>query len=307
MIIYIILVMAFITLFTIAYIILSLIFKKKYVVEERLEKIAKDDPKVREDELSKPLFVRIIRPILDDISRIVIKATPKEVSAAFEKKVSMAGKPFNLGVKDWVNIQVVSIIFFPLVTTIVGNYLSIDLRKIIFSVLIEIGFGAMLPKLILNKKIRERQKKILNSLPDILDLLTVSVEAGLSFDGALAKVIDKMPGALADEFGDVLSEIKLGKQKRDALRDMADRIGIRDLTAFVGAIIQADQFGVSIGNVLRLQSEQMRQKRRQRAQEKAMKAPVKMLIPMVLFIFPTIFSVLIGPIAIIVLNTFLKK
>lgn len=166
--------------------------------------------------------------------------------------------------------------------------------------------GLLFPNLILNKQIVERQKKILNSLPDVLDLLTVSVEAGLGFDGALAKVIDKMPGPVADEFENVLQEMKVGKQKRDALKDMAERVAIHDLTTFVGSIIQADQLGVSIGNVLRLQSEQIREKRRQRAKEKAMKAPVKMLIPMVLFIFPTIFSVLIGPVIIKVIYTFAK-
>jgi tight adherence protein C len=137
-------------------------------------------------------------------------------------------------------------------------------------------------------------------------LLTVSVEAGLGFDAALLKVIDKMPGPLADEFKTVLQEVKVGKIKKDALRDMAERVGMQDLTTFLGSVIQAEQFGVSIGNVLRIQSEQMRQKRRQRAQEKAMKAPVKMLIPMVFFIFPTIFSVLLGPIVIKVISTLMK-
>lgn len=152
----------------------------------------------------------------------------------------------------------------------------------------------------------KRKKSITNALPDVLDLLTVSVEAGLAFDGAIAKVIDKMPGPIAEEFGSILQEMKLGKSKRDALKDMAKRVDVQDLTTFVGAIVQADQLGVSIGNVLRLQSQQMREKRRQRAKEKAMKAPVKMLIPMILFIFPTIFSVLIGPVAVKIIRTLAK-
>ena len=134
-------------------------------------------------------------------------------------------------------------------------------------------------------------------MPDVLDLLTVSVEAGLGFDAALQRVVQKMTGAISVEFAKTLQEIKMGKHRREALRDLGLRTGIDDLNTFISAIVQADQLGVSIGNVLRVQSEQMRRKRRQRIEEKAMKAPIKMLIPMVLFIFPTIFIVLLGPAA----------
>lgn len=135
-------------------------------------------------------------------------------------------------------------------------------------------------------------------LPDVLDLLTVSVESGLGFDAALQKVVRKTKGPLSNEFNKTLQEIKMGKARRDALRDLANRTGVEDLSTFIGAIIQADQLGVSIGNVLRIQSKQMRQIRKQRIEEKAMKAPIKMLLPMVFFIFPTLFLVLLGPAAI---------
>jgi tight adherence protein C len=151
---------------------------------------------------------------------------------------------------------------------------------------------------VLHNRIKQRQLQIINSLPDILDLLTVSVEAGLGFDGALQKVTEKTKGLLAMEFNRLLQEIRMGKSRRDALRDLAERIRVEELSALVSSIIQADQLGVSIGNVLRLQSAQIRLQRRQRAEEKAMKAPIKMLIPLVLFIFPTIFLVLLGPAAI---------
>jgi len=151
---------------------------------------------------------------------------------------------------------------------------------------------------------KARQKVILNSLPDVIDLLTVSVEAGLGFDGALMKVVEKKPGPLASEFDKVLQEIKVGKPKRDALRDLAQRIDIQDFTAFIGAVVQADQFGVAIANVLRIQAEQIREKRRQRARERAMKVPVKMLIPMVVFIFPTLFIVLLGPVVLQIIEQF---
>ncbi len=304
--IYLLVASIFISSYLIFYAFVGVFYRNKKVVSIRLDRISKEDMKTLESELNQPLFVRVVRPILDDISRVILKITPKEFKAAFEKKVIKAGNPFNLSMKDWINMQVIIVVILPFITAGICYYLGLDIRSIFFIGITEICLGLLFPNLVLNKQIAQRQKKILNSLPDVLDLLTVSVEAGLGFDGALAKVIDKMPGPVADEFENVLQEMKVGKQKRDALKDMAERVGIHDLTTFVGSIIQADQLGVSIGNVLRLQSEQMREKRRQRAKEKAMKAPVKMLIPMVLFIFPTIFSVLIGPVIIKVIYTFTK-
>ncbi|MCX8131886.1 MAG: type II secretion system F family protein [Clostridia bacterium] len=298
--------MTFMTVYFVFYTVIKTLFRNKNTIGIRLEKISKEDMKSNDSELNQPLFIRIIKPVLDDISKTILKITPKEFVNAFDKKVIMAGNPFNLTVKDWINFQVVIILCLPLLSIALGYYRDMEVRSILFLIMVEISLGLILPNLILNKKVADRQKSIRNSLPDILDLLTVSVEAGLGFDGALARVIEKMPGPLATEFGGVLQEIKVGKQKRDALRDMAERVGVQDLTTFISSIIQADQLGVSIGNVLRIQSEQMRQKRRQRAQEKAMKAPVKMLIPMILFIFPTIFSVLIGPVIINIANMLMK-
>lgn len=300
---YIVMLLAFICLFLIFYTIIGIIMRRGQSVQIRLEVIKKQGTKLADSELNQPLFVRVLRPILDNISKTVLKITPREIVSSLEKKVLMAGKSNKLSVKDLINIQVAIVLGLPLLTIFLSYRLGAELKQIIYFVFIEMALGLILPNFFLSKKITARQKKIQNTLPDIIDLLTVSVEAGLGFDGALAKVIDKMPGPLADEFEDVLQEIKVGKQKRDALRDMADRINVQDLSTFVSSIIQADQFGVGIGNVLRLQSEQMRQKRRQRAQEKAMKAPVKMVIPMVLFIFPTLFSVLLGPVVIQIIDT----
>lgn len=304
--IYAIMILAAVSLFMIFHTFSGVLLKKNNAVQIRLETIGKQNSKEVENELNQPLFVRVLRPMMDSISKTVLRITPKEIVASMEKKVMLAGKSNNMSVKNLVNIQVIIVVGLPVLTFLITSYLGAKTQIVLYFVFIEIALGLILPNFILSKKITARQKKIQNSLPDTIDLLTVSVEAGLGFDGALAKVIDKMPGPLADEFEDVLQEIKVGKQKRDALRDMADRIGLQDLSMFVSSIIQADQFGVSIGNVLRIQSEQMRQKRRQRAQEKAMKAPVKMVIPMVLFIFPTIFSVLLGPVIIQILATFKK-
>jgi tight adherence protein C len=164
----------------------------------------------------------------------------------------------------------------------------------------------MLPKYYLKNRIALRQKEIEKSLPDALDLLTVSIEAGLSFDGAVAKLVEKMSGVLVDEFAIALKEMRVGVSKRDAFRSLIERVPVPSLVTFVGSILQADQLGVSMGNVLRIQSSLARQKRRQKTQENAMKAPIKMLIPMIIFIMPTIFIVLLGPVLIIAMKAFGK-
>jgi tight adherence protein C len=173
---------------------------------------------------------------------------------------------------------------------------------LIFSLL-----GFFIPDLLLSSKITRRQKAIRKSMPDALDLLTICVEAGLGFDGALAKVCEKWDDELSWAFGRVLREIQLGKLRREALRDMADRMGIPEMTSFVAAVIQSEQLGVSMAKVLRIQSDQMRVKRRQAAEEEAHKAPIKMLIPMALLIFPSICIVLMSPALLMMMRSALKS
>jgi tight adherence protein C len=155
--------------------------------------------------------------------------------------------------------------------------------------------GFILPGVWLGRRIARRKDEIVKTLPDALDLLTISVEAGLPFDGAMQRVAEKWDNELSRGFGRALNEMRVGKTRRDALRAMASRMGVPDITSFVAALVQADQLGISIAKVLRIQSEQMRIKRRQRAEEKAQQAPIKMLIPMTFLIFPTILIVILGP------------
>jgi tight adherence protein C len=157
------------------------------------------------------------------------------------------------------------------------------------------GLGYMLPGMWLGSKIKERQKDITKSLPDALDLLTISVEAGLGFDLALKRVTEKWDNELCREFKKVLQQVALGDARSESLRAMAERTEVEDVQIFTSAIIQAEQLGVSIAKILKLQSDQMRDRRRQRAEEQAQKAPVLMLFPMVFFIFPSIFVVILGP------------
>lgn len=164
---------------------------------------------------------------------------------------------------------------------------------ILVPVLGAIGFAA--PDTILSARIRSRRDAVRGALPDALDLLAVSVEAGLGFDGAITKLTEHMDGALVEEFGLLLSEIRMGESRRTALRSMADRVAAPELSAFVRAVVQAEQLGISLGRILRVQATDSRLRRQSAAEEKAMKAPIKMLFPTVIFIFPAMFVVLLGP------------
>jgi tight adherence protein C len=166
--------------------------------------------------------------------------------------------------------------------------------------------GFYIPEALLTSKIQRRQKSVRKAMPDALDLLTICVEAGLGFDGAMAKVTEKWDNELSLSLGRVIREIQLGKLRREALRDMADRLGIPEMTSFVAAVIQSEQLGVSMAKVLRIQSDQMRVKRRQLAEEEAHKAPIKMLIPMALLIFPSICIILMTPALLMLLHSALR-
>jgi tight adherence protein C len=167
--------------------------------------------------------------------------------------------------------------------------------------------GFRLPDWWLDHQIGSRQKEIQRALPDALDLIVICIEAGLSFNAALARVTDQTRGALAEEVRKALHEMSLGKRRQDALRDMATRTGASDLVSFIAAVIQADRTGVSIGQVLRVQADALRVRRRQRAQEEGMQAPLKMLVPLIFFIFPATFVVLIGPALLSILDVLRQR
>ncbi|RNC28970.1 MAG: hypothetical protein AWM53_00890 [Candidatus Dichloromethanomonas elyunquensis] len=166
--------------------------------------------------------------------------------------------------------------------------------------------GLIYPNLWLKSKIKKHEEEIQRTLPETLDLIMVSVEAGLGFDAAMMKVVEKQKGVLSDEFSLVLQEIKMGKPRRDALRDMGKKNNVDDLSNVIASLVQADQLGISMGGVLRNQSNQIRQKRKQRAQEQAQKAPVKIMVPLVFFIFPSIFILILGPAFIQIMEYFSK-
>jgi tight adherence protein C len=255
-----------------------------------------------EVELSIGLKERVIEPFLKGIANIVIKFTPEKQLEGARRKIELAG--LTTDPSQFMLKRIMMTVLFGLA----GGLLGIQILKESFQVSLGMiiagaAMGYYFPMSQLNTKIQKRQKSILRALPDALDLLVICVEAGLGFDMAMGKVYEKWDNELALAFGRVLREIQLGKLRREALRDMADRMDVADVNSFTAAIIQADQLGVGMSNVLRVQSEQMRVKRRQRAQETAQQAPVKMLIPMVFLIFPSIFIVLLGPAILLVMES----
>ena len=277
---------------------------KEDSIQSRLKRIKEEGQTEEETIYSKPFSERVIKPVIENVGKSLMKLAPTEWIHNMETKIIMAGKPKNRGVKDWITLQAIFIFLFPGGVLFMMTQLHVPLKSIVMVTLSITAIILLYPSMTLNSKIRVRQKEILKSLPDVMDLLTVSVEAGVNFDAALSSVVEKMPGTLSREFETVLQEIKVGRSKKDALYDMADRLSVQDLRSFIAAVVQADQLGVSRGRGLRIQAEQIRLNRKQRIQEQAMKAPVKILIPMVIFIFPVIFIVLLGPVAINLIDMF---
>ena len=290
--------LAFISVFTLGLSFFKGKQKKKVDVLKRLGPVIEQEAprELREEELKKPFMERALMPLIASLFGYLGKILPSSLVENLEPKVQKAGSPGGLSAGDFLGIKVTA-------AFILGFFAYFILSLSFLLVLFFLFVGWYAPELYLNSLVRRRTEEIDRSLPTVLDLLTVSVEAGLGFDSAMAKVSDKFEGLLAGEFQRVLKEVGMGKNRKEALRDMSKRLDNEDVTTFVGALIQADQLGISFSNILRTQSEQVRYKRRQRVEEAALKAPVKMLVPLVFFIFPTIFVVLLGPAVINIFTT----
>ena len=242
---------------------------------------------IEEIELSLPVTDRIVVPILRRLSQIVTRLTPQSMLEDTAHRLELAGSPGNISAAEfWVIRGFTTIGLGVLFFFFLGNFDQGTGRRVLFSFIVA-GLGFYLPSLYLRSAISRRQEAIIKKFPDALDLMSICVDAGLPFDGAMARVHEKWDDPLAEEFGRVIYEVQLGKSRRQALRDMANRMEVNDVSSFVAAVLQAEHLGVSIGKVLRIQSEQMRIRRRQRAEEKAHQAPVKMLFRVVFLIFPS--------------------
>ena len=257
---------------------------------------------LEELELQQPFFERTVRPLAVRLSGYVQRITSPQKTNRTEHRLAMAGNPANLRTTEFLGLKAVCAIAFALGAFALLGILAGNMSFGMLGAIAIGGIGFFAPEFWLSRRIKARQKAILLAVPDTLDLLTISVRAGLGFDAALGKVVEKTSGPLADEFQRALAEIRVGKTRREALRSIVDRTRVPALTNFIGAIIQAEQLGVSISKVLQVQSEQLRIERRQRAEELAAKAPIKMLFPLVGCIFPSLFIVILGPAIILIMT-----
>ncbi|MBE0447460.1 MAG: type II secretion system F family protein [Actinobacteria bacterium] len=288
--------MVFVTVALLVYGLFATVFSDEVTVRKslkRLDAYEVEDLYVAQP-VAKPFFDRVILPFYGRLSSIVRRISPKEIEEQIKIKLIRAGSPKGMDVDRFLSLKALSAITAAALILVLLLIKGLS-PSIVLLGLILVPASYFLPNLWLKSVIETRQKQIRLALPDTLDLLTISVEAGLGFDLALAKVVKNHPGPLAEEFSRTLHEVQVGVSRKDALKNLAERTDVDELRNFIMSIIQADIFGVSIGNVLRVQASEMRLKRKQRAEEIAQKAPVKIVFPLILCIFPSIFVVIIGP------------
>ena len=301
--------LTFLTVFIVSYIALKTYAPVEGAAEMRLRALdaMTQNRTDLDEELSLPFSQRILSPLSGSVATRLARLTPRSIREMVGEKLAAAGGLQGMGANEFLLLILFLSFALPLITAMLAMIASAPVHQVVGFSLYAFALGLYLPFFILNRKIKSRRRSMVRDLPDVLDLLTVSVEAGLGFDGALHKLSEKMKGALVEEFSRLLNEIRVGVPRRNALVAMAGRCNLEDVSVFTTSLVQADQLGVGIGNVLRVQSAAMREKRRQRAQAAAMKAPVKMLLPLVMFIFPTIFVILLGPAVIQLIASFGAK
>jgi tight adherence protein C len=277
------------------------------LLESQVAGTTNENVNLREQHLSESFSRRILVPIVAGATRISRRLTPLDARDKVVRKLLLAGSPSGWDAERVLAFKIIglgggiALAFF--LTTLVGD-LSPFIRIVMIGLLAFVGFVA--PDTVLNRRVEERQREILKTLSDTLDLLTISVEAGLSLNAAIAQVVQNVPGVLSAEFARMLQEIQLGVPRADAFRNLAERTDVEELNTFSLAMIQADVFGVSIASVLRTQAQQLRIKRRQAAEAKAQQTPVKIVFPLILCILPALFIVIVGPGAIRIWESFIN-
>ncbi|HEX3607518.1 MAG TPA: type II secretion system F family protein [Candidatus Dormibacteraeota bacterium] len=275
------------------------------LLETRLAQFGDHELTLAEMEMALPFGERFLRPILDRMGGYITSRTPANRTQQLQDKINLAGRPLNLTPGSLLTLQLISLLVLTAAGFGIANLMALQGSMVILGPAGGGVLGYLVPSIWLDRRVKARQKEIRVALPNALDLLTISVEAGLGFDAAVSRVTEKYHNALALEFTQVLNEVRLGRPRMEALEDMARRNKVDELNNFIQAVVQSDQLGVGIAQVLRIQSEEMRRRRRQRAEEMGAKAPLKMLFPMVGCIFPALFIVLLGPAVIQVYNQFI--
>jgi tight adherence protein C len=271
------------------------------VVEGRLREYVSGLPSLTELELQQPFRERVLRPTFQRLGRWLEQTMPEKARNQIMLRLQLAGRPGGLSATDFIAVRYVLTgllcIFGVLIGALTRNHVLIALGAAVGA-----GVGLYAPMIWLRQKVKGRQLEIRSDLPDVIDVLIVCVEAGLTFEGAMEKVVEKYDHALALEFARVLQETRLGRPRLEALNDMGQRNGVEELSSFCQAIIQSEQLGAGIARILAIQSDEIRLKRLINAEERGAKASLKMLIPMVGCIFPTLWIILLGPAAILVLR-----
>jgi tight adherence protein C len=272
------------------------------ILEWRLRTYYGDVPNVDDIELQRPFVERIGVPAMQSVGRQLSRSAPDKTRAELHRKLQFIGRPLGLGGSEFIGIRYLGTVVLFLLGIVpgvlAGNPLLIAAGGFIGAIA-----GLYLPLIWLNQMVSGRRRNIRLSLPNTLDLLSVCVEAGLTFEAAMARVTEKYHNALSDEFASVLRETRLGRPRLEALDEMGRHSGVEDLHHFVQAVIQSEQLGTGLTRVLRVQAEEIRIRRRQRAQEAGARAPLKMIMPMIGCIFPTIWVLLLGPALLIVLDS----
>jgi tight adherence protein C len=254
-----------------------------------------------------PFLQRVLRPLWHIFRRSFGNTLEERQAARLEIRLLQAGQPFGMSPVDFRILQATLFIGLPGLLLVYAFMIGLGLGATLACALVGLLVAFLLPGYYLGAKVKTRARLALRELPDVLDLMTVSLEAGLGFDAALSKLVTKKEGVLPTEFRRCLEEIRLGRTRREALSGVRDRVLLDELKVLISSILQAEKLGIGMVQVLRIQSQEVREQRKQRAEEAAMKAPIKMLFPLVLFIFPTLFIVLLGPLAVQLIDTFSNK
>jgi tight adherence protein C len=286
----------------------SLSHKKRAAVRLLESQVSSSSQSVnlREQELAQNFGSRVLVPVVAKAGRVAKRVTPLDTRDRLAKKLLIAGSPVGWDAERVMAFKVIGAAVGFVAGLVVAGLLKGQPFVSLVSIALLTFAGFIVPDSRVNRRVEARQKEILNTLSDTLDLLTISVEAGLSLNAAIAQVVQNVPGTLSSEFARMLQEIQLGVPRSEAFRHLADRTDVDELNAFALAMIQADVFGVSIASVLRTQAQQLRIKRRQRAEHRAQQTPVKIVFPLVLCILPALFVVIVGPGAIRIVTELFK-
>ena len=304
--------MASLCLFIVLYVIIQAMGRKQDLLKSRLRGLnSGEEQKLLADaywreNMKRSLYERTVKSFADKIAAKLAKLTPASFRAQAEELVDQTNNFNGMGLSGFMLFLGASTVFFLLLGLWMGYSRNLPLVKgfLIFAAFIVAGM--YVPFFVLRQMVEERREAIRQSMPDVLDLLCVSVQAGLGFDGAMGKVTAKMKGPLIEEFERLLQELRMGITRRNALNRLAKRCGIEEMKLFTAALIQAEKLGVGTAQVLEIQSENMREMRRQRAKEKAAKLPVNIIFPTTVFIFPALFIVVLGPAIVTIMKTFSK-